>query len=79
MVPAASETLTEATGVGVTVIDAVPLFPSLVAVTTADPTASAVTTPDGETLATPEAFVDQVTTRPESGFPFTSLVVANSW
>jgi len=37
MVAAASEAVTEATGTGVTVMEEVPLWPSLVAVIVADP------------------------------------------
>jgi hypothetical protein len=73
-----SDTVTEATGTGVTVIDDVPNFPSLVAVMTVDPTATAVTKPVDETLARVRSLDDQVTTRPVRGLPLMSFVVAVS-
>jgi hypothetical protein len=48
----AGETVTDPTGAGATVTDAVPLFPSLVAVIVAVPTAIPVTTPRLVTVAT---------------------------
>jgi hypothetical protein len=56
----------------------VPLFPSLVAVIVALPTATAVTNPLPLTVATAEALVAQVTTRPVSAFPAESRGVATS-
>jgi len=49
---AAGETMTRATGIGVTVMVAVPVFPSLVAVIVADPALTPVTSPLAETVAT---------------------------
>ena len=72
------ETVTVAAGGAVTVIEAVPDCPSLVAVIVALPGATAVTTPDEETVATELALLDQVTGRPVSTFPFASCVVALS-
>jgi hypothetical protein len=60
----------------VTVIVALPVFPSLVAKMSAVPTAIAVTTPSDETVATAELFELHVTGRPASVFPFASSVVA---
>ena len=73
-------TVTEATGAGgtVTVIAAVPLLPSLVAVTVAEPAATPVTTPLDETVAIPVLELDHVTARPESTAPFASYAVAVS-
>jgi hypothetical protein len=71
-------TLTDATGIGVTVTVAVPLFPSLVAVIVAEPTATPVTTPLDETVAMPVLELDHVTTRPVSTLLFASRVVAVS-
>ena len=61
-----------------TVTAAVPLLPSLVAVTVADPTARPVTRPLLDTFAIVVSLVVHVTTRPESGLPFASLGVAAS-
>jgi hypothetical protein len=60
----ASDTETNATGIGVTVIADVPVCPSLVAVIVALPAATAVTNPSTDTVATPFALDDQVTTLP---------------
>src|SRR6267154_1550177 len=80
MVDAESETLTEATGVGVTVIEDVPLLPSLVAVITAVPAATAVTKPVvDETLARVGSLDDHVTKRPVSVLLLKSLSVSVSW
>jgi hypothetical protein len=46
------------------VSEALPVFPSLVATIVVEPTPVAVTTPEGETVATAEFAVLQVTTRP---------------
>src|SRR6266576_2798309 len=62
----------------VTLIVAVPLFPSLVAVIVADPAETAVTRPLAETVATAGALLDHVTTRPVSVLPAASLVAALS-
>src|SRR5256714_1535336 len=73
-------TVTEATGTGalVTVMVAVPLFPSLVAVIVAVPAPFAVTNPVRLTVATVVSLDDHVTARPESGLPLASLGVAVS-
>src|SRR5947208_7893360 len=72
-------TSTVATGTLVTVIDAVPLFPSLVAVIEAEPGVTPVTSPARLTVATDVLLLDQVTPRPESAAPFAALGVAVSW
>jgi hypothetical protein len=77
------ETVTVATGAGagaITVTDALPVFPSLVAVTCAEPAATAVTNPVfAFTEATFEFELDHVITRPVSVLPLASRVVAESW
>jgi hypothetical protein len=78
-VDADSATLTDATGIGVTVIEDVPLLPSLVAVITALPAATAVTNPVDETLARVGSLDDHVTTRPVSALPLRSWGVAVNW
>jgi hypothetical protein len=73
------DTLTETTGVGVTVIEDVPLLPSLVAVITAVPAATAVTKPVvDETLARVGSLDDHVTKRPVSVLLLKSLSVSVS-
>jgi len=72
-------TVTELTGTFVTVIAAVPLCPSLVAVIVADPGARAVTFPFTSAIATEVLLLAHVTVRPESGVPFASFGVAVSW
>jgi hypothetical protein len=62
----------------VTVIAAVPLRPSLKAVTVAAPAATPVTRPLPVTVATDALLVVQVTTRPDSGLPPASFGVAVS-
>jgi hypothetical protein len=74
----AGVTATEATGTFVTVIAAVPLCPSLVAVMVALPAATPVTSPLAETVAMADALLAHVTTRPESAFPLASFGVAVS-
>jgi hypothetical protein len=71
-----AETVTAATGAGVTVIVAFPLFPSLVALILAVPSATAVTTPWASTVATAVLFEAQVIVRPVSVLPLASSVVA---
>src|SRR6266513_1581451 len=71
-------TVTEATGTVVTVIAAVPLLPSLVAVIVADPASTAVTRPVALTVATPGALLAQFTERPSSGVPLASCGMAAS-
>ena len=74
-----TESVTAATGTGLTVIELVPVFPSLVAViVTGPPTLTAVTKPFASTLATAAAAEVQVMVRPVSGFPPTSISVATS-
>src|SRR4051812_11469031 len=72
----AGDTVTDATGTTVTVIVAAPLCPSLVAVIVAEPTATAVTRPFADTVATLDALLDHVIVRPVSTLPAASLVVA---
>src|SRR5207244_11324414 len=74
----AGVTSTDATGTGVTLIDEVPLFPSLVAVIVADPGVTPETRPLLLTVATAGVELDHVTVRPESGVPPASLGVAVS-
>jgi len=69
-------TVTEATGTSATVIAAVPLWPSLVAVIVAEPVTTAVTRPLASTVATAVLLLDHVTTRPVSVLPVESLVTA---
>ena len=71
-------TVTDATGTGITVIDDVPLFPSLVAVIVAPPTETAVTSPTPPTVATAVLLEDQLTARPVTTTLFASLVSAES-
>src|SRR6266699_256579 len=61
-----------------TVIAAVPLCPSLVAVIVADPAATPVTSPLPLTVAAAVLLLCQVTVRPASELPFASLGVAVS-
>jgi hypothetical protein len=61
-------TVTDATGTLVTVIAAVPLLPSLVAVMVAAPAAMPVTRPFPFTVATTLLLLDQLIVRPDSGF-----------
>src|SRR5438128_3724020 len=63
----------------VTVMADVPLCPSLVAVMVAEPTVTPVTRPLELTVATEVLLLDQLTVRPDSGFPFASFGVAVSW
>src|SRR5712691_7344326 len=65
-------------GGAVTVSAAVPLWPSLVAVMVADPTATPLTTPLLETVATAALSLAHVTVRPVSVLPFASFSVAVS-
>jgi len=71
-------TTTVLTGIGVTVTLVEPVFPSLVAVINADPGATAVNNPVGDTVATPAADVVQTTVRPARLFPAESDVLAIS-
>src|SRR2546426_768750 len=90
MVAVAGVTTTDATGAGVTVTAAVPLFPSTVALVVSGPPAAfpgtapgppasfPVARAFGSTVATVASAVWQVTTRPASGLPFASCGVAVS-
>src|SRR3989441_339168 len=71
-------TATDATGAGVTVIAAVPLCPSEVAVIVAEPVATAVTRPLAPTVATVTFELAHATARPVNGLPLASLGVAAS-
>src|SRR5881396_555345 len=71
-------TVTDATGTGVTVMAAVPLWPSLVAVIVAEPATFAVTSPVPVTVATGVLLLDHATGRPVSTVPFASFRVAVS-
>ena len=68
-------TSTVATGTFVTLIDEVPLFPSLVAVIVADPGVTPETSPLLLTVAAAVLELDHVTVRPESGVPPASFGV----
>src|SRR2546426_11624778 len=74
----AGVTATEATGTFVTVIEEVPLCPSIVAGIVTEPAATAVTSPLPLTVATDGLELAQLTTRPERGFPLPSFGVAAS-
>src|SRR6266480_2075608 len=75
---AVGDTVTVATGAAVTVMAAVPLCPSLVAVIVAPPATRAVTNPWPFTVATVVLLLAHVTVRPGSVFPFASFGVAVS-
>jgi len=77
-VAVAGVTSTDTTGMLVTVIDDVPLFPSLVAVIVAEPRVTAETTPTLLTVTTEVLLLDQETARPERAPPFASFGVAVS-
>src|SRR5438046_1880423 len=62
----------------VTVMLALPLCPSLVAVIVAEPAVTPLTSPLPFTVATDVLLLDQVTTRPVSGLPLASFGVAVS-
>src|SRR5882724_170908 len=77
MVAEVGVTLTVATGTGLTVIELVPLCPSLVAVIViGPPTPTAVTNPTASTVARAGVPDTQVTLRPVSRLPAASLSVA---
>jgi hypothetical protein len=65
----ASVTTTVATGAGITVSEALPVFPSLVAVMVAEPAAMADTVPPSFTVATVGDDDVQLTTRPVTAAP----------
>src|SRR5439155_1610868 len=71
-------TVTDATGTVLTVIAAVPLCPSLVAVIVAAPAVTPVTTPLPLTVATAVLLLPQLTGRPDNGLPLASFGVAVS-
>src|SRR3989442_7449815 len=64
--------------IGVTVIAAEPLCPSLVAMMVSEPAAPQLTRPLPLTVATPALLVAQLTTRPLNGLPAASFGVATS-
>jgi hypothetical protein len=78
MLTVGGETVTVATGTGVTVTVDEPLLPSAVAVIVAVPTATAVTTPDCETVAMFVFSEFQVTGRSVRTVAFMSFTVAPS-
>src|SRR5438034_6645911 len=64
---------------GVTVMAAVPLCPSLMAVIVAEPATTPLTSPLELTVATAVLLLDHAIVRPDSGLPLTSFGVAVSW
>src|SRR6266480_2356271 len=74
----AGATVTDATGTGVTVMAAVPLWPSLVAVMVTDPAVTPVTSPLPLTVAMLLLLDDQLMARPVNGLPLASRGVAVS-
>jgi len=74
----AGVTVTDATGTVVTVMLAVPLCPSLVAVIVAEPATLPVTSPLELTVATDVLELAHVITRPDKGLPLASFGVAVS-
>src|SRR6266545_4167495 len=79
MLAVAGLTATEATGTGVTVTAALPLWPSLVAGIGAEPAATPETSPLLEiTVATAVLLLVQLTARPERVVPFASFGIAVS-
>src|SRR6266550_4154347 len=77
--PEAGLTVTEATGTCTTVMAAVPLCPSLMAVIVAEPATLPVTSPLELTVATVVLLLDHAIVRPDSGLPAASFGVAVSW
>src|SRR2546430_15042605 len=77
--PEAGLTVPDATGTCTTVMAAVPLCPSLVAVIVAEPATLPVTSPLELTVATDVLELAHVTTRPDNGLPLPSFGVAVSW
>jgi len=78
MLAVAGLTVTDATGTRLTATVAVPLFPSLVAVIVAVPTAAPVTSPLPFTVAATGLLLAHVMLRPVSGLPAESFGVAVS-
>jgi hypothetical protein len=74
----AGVTVTDATGMWTTVMEDVPLCPSLVAVIVADPAATPLTKPLALTVAAELLLLDQVMDRPVSTLPLASFSVAVS-
>jgi hypothetical protein len=72
------DTVTLPTGTAVTVTEAVPDLPSLVAVIVADPAATPVTRPVLETVAAAVLLELHVTTRFVTTVPFRSFTVTES-
>jgi len=72
----AGATVTLPTGIAATVTADVPDFPSLVAVIVTEPTATPVTTPVADTVASAVLLDAHVTVRPVSTAPFASFTVA---
>src|SRR6266581_7241145 len=64
---------------GVTVMAAVPLCPSLMAVIVAEPATTPLTSPLLLTVATAVLLLDHAIVRPDSGLPAASFGVAVSW
>jgi len=79
IVAEAGVTATEATETFETLMEEMPLCPSLVAVTVVDPVARPATSPLPLTVATDGLELDQLTARPVSTAPVESFVVAKSW
>jgi hypothetical protein len=73
-----SDTVTEATGTGITVIEDVPVFPSLVAVMLALPTETAVTSPAPSTVAIAGLLEVHATMRSDTPVLFASLTSAEN-
>src|SRR5512140_2649126 len=63
----------------VTVTVAVPCLPSLVAAIVALPALRPVYTPEEDTVATVESEELQLITRPNTAFPWASLVTTDAW
>ena len=76
--PEAGDTLTEATGASVTVMVALPVWPSLVAVIVAGPAPAPVTSPVALTVATALLELVHAIPRPLRGLPSASFGVAVS-
>jgi hypothetical protein len=71
-----ADTVSAATGTGITIRDKLPLFPSVVPMMLALPAAIAVTRPPGDTAATAVLADDQTITRPDKTLLFASSAVA---
>jgi hypothetical protein len=73
-----ADSVTVATGAALTVIELVPVFVSLVAVTVAVPTAKALTNPFASTVATAVLLDIQLAARPVRMLPLASFVTTVS-